>query len=290
DKDKYSLTSGLQALVSYANNQNLPLPSGLDTIGFYLDSVTVSITPELPPTIDMIGFRLASAPGKGWTAPILGLGISDLFVQWQVTSPFSDPGMVGIVGGTLLLGSGASTSRIDVIVNLSGIMTPSALDVGINADLDPKYPVHIASLFEHFTGLQLDLDLTISDLHLEAHTGPRTLQFTAIVDGKWPFPVPLIEFGQTLFYFLYTPNSMSGSVSVRVAIASFDFLVSAAASTGEGWQFAGQLATDTQGRTLQDFVNSVTSNQYPTLPGNLGAISLEKLDVSVQCKHRSFLL
>src|SRR6185503_11614034 len=51
NKEDYSLGSGLQALVSYVNDHVLPLPTGLRTPGFFLDSVTVSIIPSLAPQI-----------------------------------------------------------------------------------------------------------------------------------------------------------------------------------------------------------------------------------------------
>ena len=281
NKKDYTLAAGLQALVSYVNNQNLPLPSGLDTLGFFLDLVTVSIVPGTSPTIDMIGFRVASVPDKSWSAPIFGLSISDLYVEWQVISPFGNAEMQGVVGGILHMGSGSTATQLDIQVSVSGINSPTATDVAIFAALDPDYPVPLAPLFEKFTGIEIDLNLAITEFLFEAHTGPRTLQFTTQLDGTWPFPVPLVEFGQTRFFFLYTPNSVTGSASMRVSITSFDFLVSAAyAGKGQGWQFAGQLAPDTQGRTLQDFVDNVTGNQYPNLPGNLGAITLEKFFVS----------
>ncbi|HKE56184.1 MAG TPA: hypothetical protein VKB46_05775, partial [Pyrinomonadaceae bacterium] len=289
DKAKYTLSAGLQALVNYVNGQTLPLPSGLDILGFFLDSVTVSIIPELPPKIEMIGLRVASDPQKKWSAPILGLGISDLFVDWQVISPFSTPSLMAMVGGTLFLGSGESASQLLVEVDLSGINTPSEADVAIYAVLDPERPLQLAALFEQFTGIEIDLNLALAEFLFEAHTGARTLQFTAGLAGKWPFPVPLIEFGETNFSFFYTPNSITGTVTIRVAIASFEFFVSAGyAGSGKGWLFAGQLAPDTQGRTLQDFVDSVSNNQYPNLPANLGAISLQRLSVSFNTKTEEF--
>jgi LysM repeat protein len=288
EAEKYGLGAGLQALTTYARVQNLPLPSGLDTFGFHLQSVTVSIVPGSKPTIDMIGFRIAG-PKKSWSAPILGLGISDLFVEWQVISPFNDPQLIGTLGGTLVLGSGATEARLLLQVDLGDIFAATAPDVTISAQLDPDYPVSVGALVQQFTGIDTGLDLTISKFLLEANTGPRTLQFTAGLTGKWPFPVPLIEFRDTDFFFLYTPNKVTGFASVRVSIASFDFLVKANyAGKGEGWQFSGQLASDSQGKTLQDFVDSVTGKKYPSLPANLGNVTLERFMVSFDTKTEAF--
>lgn len=282
NKEQYSLASGLQALVSYANNTTLPLPSGLDTLFLFLDSVSVSITPSTSPQINMIGFRVASVPEKKWTAPIFGLTISDMFIEWQVVSPFSDePAMLGLVGGTLYLGTGSAAPRIEIQVDLSDITTPTAPDVGIYAQLDPNFPVPLSALFRQFTGIDINLNLIIAEFLLEGRTGVRTLQFQARLEGTWPFPVPLIEFGETRFFFLYTPNGITGNASMRVTIVTFVFMVSASyAGSGQGWQFSGQLDPNSQGRTLQDFVDKVTDNQYPNLPANLGAITLQQFDVS----------
>lgn len=282
NKEQYSLAAGLQALVSYVNNHNLPLLSGLNTPGFFLDSVNVAITPSTSPTIQSIGFRVASVPSKTWTAPILGLGISgNMFVEWQVISPFgAAPRLVGMFGGTLNLGSGSTLTRINLQVLLPDINTTTAPDVEIVGVLDPATPIRVDALFKQFTGIDIDLDLVIAEFLFEASTGSRTLQFQAQLAGNWPFPVPLIEFGETMFFFRYTPNGITGSVSMAVLIVSFEFLVSAEYSTGSSWQFTGQLAPDSQNATLQDFVDKVTDNQYPNLPANLGAITLQRFDVS----------
>ncbi|HKS08900.1 MAG TPA: LysM domain-containing protein [Pyrinomonadaceae bacterium] len=282
NKEQYSLAAGLQALVSYVNNHNLPLLSGLNTPGFFLDAVTVSITPSTSPVIHSIGFRVASVPTKTWTAPILGLGISGgMFVEWQVVSPFGEtPRLVGMFGGTLILGSGSTAARFHLQVLLPNINSTTAPDVEIVGQLDPTSPIRVDALFKQFTGIDIELDLVIAEFLFEASTGSRTLQFQAQLAGTWPFPIPLVEFGDTLFFFRYTPNGITGSVSMAVAIASFEFLVSAEYSTGANWQFSGQLAPDSQNRTLQDFVDKVTDNQYPNLPANLGAITLQRFDVS----------
>lgn len=283
NKEQYSLASGLQALVSYVNNHNLPLPSGLNTLGFFLDSVTVSIVPSTSPEIKAIGFRVASTPNKSWSAPIFGLNISgDMAVEWSVVSPFGEkPKLLGMVTGTLQFGSGSTATRIRLEVNLSGINTSTAPDVDIYAQLDPASPVPLAALFKQFTGIDIDLNLVIAEFLLEAHTGSRILEFQARLDGTWPFPVPLVEFGETRFFFRYTPGGITGTASMRVTIVTFEFLVSAGyAGSGQGWEFSGQLDPNSQGRTLQDFVDKVTNNQYPSLPANLGAITLQRFDVS----------
>lgn len=283
NKEQYSLAAGLQALVNYANGHNMPLPVGLDTLGFFLDSVTVAITPGLQPQINMIGFTVASVPTKTWTAPIFGLGISgDMSVEWYVVNPFGEePDMVGSVNGRLRLGTGPTPAAISLQVDLSGINSSTAPDVEITAQLESTSPVRLAALFKQFTGINIDLDLAISKLLFKAETGARILQFQTELVGTWPFPVPLVEFGQTIFFFRYTPNSIVGTASVRVTIASFVFMVSAGyASQGQGWQFSGQLDPASQNRTLQDFVNSVTGDRYPNLPANLGAIALKSFSVS----------
>src|ERR1700754_310142 len=283
NKEQYSLASGLQALVNYVNGHNLPLPSGLITLGFFLDTVTVSIIPSTSPQIRTIGFRVASTPNKSWAAPIFGLNISgDMAVQWSVVSPFGEnPQLIGMATGTLQLGTGSTATRINLQVLLSGINGPTAPDVEIYAQLDPDSPVPLSALFKQFTGIDIDLNLVIAEFLLEARTGPRTLQFQTQLEGTWPFPVPLVEFGDTRFFFVYTPSGITGNASMRVTIVSFEFLVSAGyAGSGQGWQFSGQLDPDSQGRTLQDFVDKVTDNQYPNLPANLGAITLQQFDVS----------
>jgi LysM repeat protein len=282
NNEQYSLATGLQALVSYVNNHNLPLPVRFDTPGLFLDSVTVTIIPGTSPEISSIGFSVASVPDKTWSAPIFGLSISDMRVQWHVVSPFGPvPKLLGMVSGTLHLGSGATATRIFIEVLLGDINAPTDPDVEIYAQLDTASPVPVGQLFKQFTGIEINLDLVISKLLLEARTGSRTLQFTAELDGQWPFPVPLVEFGNTRFFFLYTPNGISGSASMRVTIVTFVFMVSASyAIKGQGWDFSGQLDPTSQGRTLQDFVNKVTNNQYPNLPANLGTITLERFNVS----------
>ncbi len=289
NKEQYPLSSILPALAGYAGGYNLPLPSGMGTSGFYLDSVTVSIVPGVSPTIDMIGFRIASGTNQQWTAPLLGLTISDLATEWLVMSPFSDPQLIGGVSGTLRLGTGDDAPRLLMAVDLSGINAQTAPNVAITAELDPNFPVPLAAVFKQFTGIDIDLNLTLSRMMFKAETGTRTLQFSATLDGTWPFPIPLITFGETNFLFLYTPNSITGSVNCKVSIATFEFIVSADyAGKGKGWQFAGQLAPDSQGKNLQDFVNSVTNNKYPNLPGNLGTIELQKFAVSFNTQSRTF--
>jgi LysM repeat protein len=289
DKEKYPLTRMLSAMVSYAGGSNLPLPSGMDTDGFFLDSVSVAIKPAVNPTITMVGFTVASPAAKSWTAPIFGLTISDLSVEWQVLNPFSSAQMSGTIYGVLRFGEAPDTSRLQIEVDLSGITTSTAPDVSMSAALDPKYPVSLATLFSQLTGLEIDIDLNLTMLLFEAETGPRTLQFSATLEGKWPFPVPLIEFGETNFLFQYTPNSISGSVSVIVTIVTFKFMVSAAyTSGGRGWDFAGHLAPDSQNNTLQAFINAITDEKYPALPANLGAIVLRKLDIAFSTGSGAF--
>ena len=263
NKEQYPLSSILPALAGYAGGYDLPLPSGMGTNGFYLDSVTVSIVPGMSPTIDMIGFRIASGTNQQWTAPLLGLTISDLATEWLVMSPFSDPQLIGGVSGTLRLGTGDDAPRLLMAVDLSGINAQTAPNVAITAELDPNFPVPLAAVFKQFTGIDIDLNLTLSRMMFKAETGTRTLQFSATLDGTWPFPIPLITFGETNFLFLYTPNSITGSVNCKVSIATFEFIVSADyAGKGKGWQFAGQLSRIPRVRIFR--ISSIASRTTST--------------------------
>jgi LysM repeat protein len=282
------LTKALGAMSSYAGNAVLPLPSGMDVAGFYLESVTLVITPSKSPTLEMVGFRVSSVKSKSWTAPIFGLSVTDLYTEWQVLLPLSKPNLIGAVGGTLMLGSGDKAPRLMIDVGLSGITTESPLDVGITAELDPEYPVPLGALFTQLTGLPIDLDLAITRLMFQAQTGPRTLQFSAALNGDWPFNVTPIKFGEVNFLFQYTPNSVAGSVSIEVSIASLVFLATAAYATGQGWDFSGSLSPNSQNNTLRAFIDELTGKKYPSLPANLGAITLNQFDISFNTKSGDF--
>lgn len=283
DPEKYSLASGLSALVEYAGGKHaLTLPAGLDAFAsLHLAGVTLSFTPTLPPQIQMIGFRVAVGKDVQWTAPILGLGLRDLAIEWLVLSPFDNPSLIGSVSGTLLLGTGADAPRLRTQIDLTGLDTEFAPDVAISAWLDPEYPIRIDALFKQLTGLELGLGLKISDLLFEASTGSRSLQFTATLEGELPFKVPLVEFEGIDFLFRYAPNGYSGSVLARVDIAGFGFFASADyRGEGQGWLFKGGLRPDSQGRSLQDLLDAVAGGRFPELPANLGAIELRRLEAS----------
>jgi len=288
ESKQYPLDKMLSGMTSYANSSALPLPQGMGTTGFLLESITVVINPSSPGILQSVGFRVISVPGKSWTAPIFGLTVTNLFTQWQFLYP---PGgtayLSGGVGGQLLFGTATDAPRLDISISLDGITTASAPDVSIRAELDPDYPVPLDKLFYQLTGLPIDLDLEITELLFVAETGPRVLQFATTLDGEWPFKVPLLTFGTTNFLFQYSPNSISGTASVVVSIANFRFLVSAQYGTGEGWTFSGALAADSQNNSLQDFVNSMT-DRYPELPANLGAINLTRLDISFNTSTQAF--
>ena len=285
---KYPLDKMLSSMTSYANTSALPLPEGMGTTGFLLESITVVINPSTPNIVQSVGFRVISVGGKSWTAPIFGLTVTNLFTQWQFLYPSDGtPYLSGGVGGQLLFGTGDKAPRLDITISLDGITMASAPDVSIRAALDPDYPVPLSNLFTQLTGLQIDLNLNITELLFVAETGPRVLQFATTLDGEWPFKVPLLTFGTTNFLFEYSPNSISGSVSVIVSIANFRFLVEAAYGTGQGWDFRGSLAASSQNNSLQDFVNAIT-DKFPSLPANLGAINLQKLSISFNTSTKAF--
>ncbi len=291
DPERYSLGAGLSALVQYAGGgQPLSLPTGLDMLGsLYLDGVTIGVAATRTPRINSVGFRVASAKGTRWTAPILGLTLSDFVVEWFVVSPFDSPSLVGSVAGVLRLGEEADAPRLRARVDLSGLDAAFAPDVAVSAELDPAYPIRVGQLFQRFTGLDLGLDLRVSELMLQAETGPRTLRFTTTLDGAWPLPVPLVEFQSMQFAFLYGPNGFSGSVLADVALAGFPFFARADyRGSGKGWLFSGGLRPEGQPSNLQTLVNAVAGGRYPDLPANLGKIELRRLDLAFDTATQEF--
>ncbi|HEX2189705.1 MAG TPA: hypothetical protein VHG51_12440, partial [Longimicrobiaceae bacterium] len=291
DPERYSLAAGLSALVQYAGGgQPLSLPAGLDMLGsLHLEAVTIGVAATRTPRINTVGFRVASAPGTRWTAPILGLTVSDFVVEWFVLSPFASPSLVGSVSGVLRLGEAADAPRLRTRVDLTGLDTAFAPDVAVSAELDPAYPIRIGQLFERFTGLELGLDLRVSEMMLGAETGPRTLRFTATLDGDWPLPVPLVRFERMQFVFLYGPNGYSGSVLAHVSLADFPFFAQADyRGTGKGWRFSGGLRPEGQPTNLQTLVNAVAGGRYPDLPANLGRIELRRLLLDFDTSTQEF--
>jgi LysM repeat protein len=285
-----SLASGLGALVSYVNNQQLTLPTGLDQFSaFQLSGVKISLKPGLPPTVLSIAFEVSVAKNVKWVAPILGLGLQDLAIAWQVATPFSGPSLTGDVSGTLLLGGGSGASHLFMDVSLAKLPdTPFATDVTVTAKLDPDVPVQIGPLFNNFTNLPLGIDLQISTLELEAHTGPRTLTFDTALQGNWPFPVPLITFGTTSFHLDYRPNAVAGFVTADITIGGLTFDAKADHAADAGWKFTASLSEASKGTSLQTFVNNLASGQWPLLPAGLGNITLQSFNLAFDTAEKTF--
>jgi LysM repeat protein len=292
DRVHFSLKDGLSALVKYVNNQQLTLPAGLDQFSaFQLAAVKISLKPGLPPTVLSIAFGVSVAKNVKWVAPILGLGLQDLAIAWQVATPFSGPSLTGDVSGTLLLagGSGEPPSQLLMDVSLAKLPdTPFATDVTVTAKLDPDVPVQVDQLFRNFTGLPLGINLQITTLDLEAHTGPRTLTFDSALQGSWPFPVPLITFGTTAFHLEYKPNAVSGFVTADVTVGGLTFDAKADHAAGAGWKFTASLAEASQGTTLQTFVNNLAGGQWPSLPAGLGNITLKSFNLAFDTAEKTF--
>jgi LysM repeat protein len=286
----FSLASGLSALVNYAGGkQQLSLPVGLDAFSsMYLAGVTVSLAPQLPPAVQMIGFRVAMPSDVPWSAPILGLALTDLSIEWMVLRPFDeDVSLLGTISGILRFGASADAPRLVVAVDLSGSVLDFSPQVSLQAYLDPQYPIRIADLFRQFTGLELDLDLAVTDLRLEANTGTRELQFSANLQSDWK-PVPLVEFNQLGFMFRYAPNGFVGSLSAGLKLAGVEFGVAASyRGANAGWLFTGGLGASSQGTTLDRFIENLTGRPCQ-LPANLGAIALQQLSVSLDTKSKAF--
>ncbi|MGH3782671.1 MAG: hypothetical protein ACRDRO_19120, partial [Pseudonocardiaceae bacterium] len=276
-----TLRNGLAQLVDFTGGNQLPLPAGLDPLGqISLTEVVVGITPpaasgELP-TLAMLGVTVAME--GSWNLPVPGVSVANLSAQWTFLDPLADRELIGIVSGTIFLGAKPDSPRVDVGMRLSFSPADEPPAAEISAELDTEYPVRIGQVFRHFTNGTVDLDLDVTQLDLLCVPAQRTLFIYCVLEGRWPAPVPLLEFHQLNFYIDYAPNGMSGSVTAAVTIADTGFAVTAATpGAGQGWRFSGAMLPAVKGITLDRFLDALSSGRWPQLPANLGAIELRGL-------------
>jgi hypothetical protein len=289
DPTKYSLKGTLDALSKFAGGPPLTLPSGFESLAsMYLESVRVGFAPSKTPKIDLIAFRIASDPKRNtlWSAPILGLKLEDLAVEWDIIGlSGSDPSMLGTMTGTLVV----EPARLDASVTLSGLDTSFAPDVQFSLALDPKTKLPVASLFKAFTGLSLEIPLDIIDLRLEGSTGARTLQFVTALEPTWKLPVPA-SIDEVTFAFLYAPNSFTATLGLRVTLFKLGFIVGAAfRGENKGWLLSGGLLPTSQGTSLDTMLNEIAPDYFPKqLPAGLGKIELRDLSTSFDTSSSQF--
>lgn len=298
DPAKYSVASGLAALARFASGQTLTLPAGFDALGaMYLESVTVGFAPSETPDVDLIGFRIASDPRRTtlWSAPILGLAVESLAVQWDVVGVGSgEPTLLGSMSGSLLIGPAPSArengpTRLGVAVALSELDAAFAPDVTVSVELDPDTPLSVSSLFRQFTGVDLDLGLLITDMRMEAETGPRTLQFVVELELDWDLRVP-VRLDRLSLLFRYAPNAIAATMVAHVRLVGLGFMLGAAyRGAGAGWLFAGGLLPQSQGASLGEVLGRVAPGWFPErLPANLGAIELRDMWASFDTAADSY--
>lgn len=289
DPEKYTLARGLDALAKFAGVPSLTLPAGLDAFAsFYLASVTVGLAPRSGSAVPtVLGVSIGST--ARWVLPLPGFSIGEVGTAWEVVNPFGKPMVSGSVSGTVFLGEGDQAPRLAVDVGLTGLTGQFAPDVTLRASLDRRYPLRVDRLFNQFTGMGIDLDLRVSEMDLEAQTGPRTFTFTALLENNWQPLAPLFEFRSLALDFNYAPNGWTGSIAGVMAVATLPFDVKAAyRGAGEGWLFSGGLLPSAQPVSLQSLVNGVAGERYPDLPANLGKIELRRLRLSFDTKSREF--
>ncbi|MGH9932208.1 MAG: hypothetical protein ACREA9_23650, partial [Pyrinomonadaceae bacterium] len=278
-----TLASGLSQLSGLVSGYPLALPAELDALSWIaLQQILIGIVPpDSPlsaPTLQSVGVTVGTT--QRWNLPIPGVSIGDLATQWIVISPLSSPVLNGEVRGTIYMGSGEEAPRLDVEIDLPAVNSPNPPPVEISAALDKRYPVRLGQVFKNFTGGVIDLDLNVSQLDLLVIPSTRNLFIYCLLDGNWPTPVPQITFNQLNFYIEYSPNSLAGSATVAVTIASCEFAVTAAhPGPNKGWRFSGGLLP---GQTIKvvDFFKNLLPSGWPGLPASLSGLEITKFAFS----------
>ncbi len=279
----YSLTNGVNALSGFVGGHDLTLPAGLAAFSsFYLDSVTVALTPKegTATTVSMIGVSVLS-PEK-WVVPLAGVTVADVGTSWQFVYPAAPNwDLVGSVFGNIYIDPSGSisdtTPRLQIEVNISGLRGPVAPAALIEADLDadPKRILSFPVLFKYFTDENVDLNIAVTQLSMQADTGQKTFFFSAAIKNEWQPLAGWFEFRTLIFEFTYSPNNWTTNLTaVCVFLKTIPMQFQAAyRGQGKGWRFDGALLPEGGPLTVQKFLDGI-SDRWKNLPQSVASIAL----------------
>ncbi|MFK7936764.1 MAG: hypothetical protein AB8G22_24840, partial [Saprospiraceae bacterium] len=244
-EEPLTLNHGLTALAEFVggNPANFVIPDSIRLLNdFGLTRLDIGIDPSNWTDVGFVFLEVMS--NKTWYPPLPYISIKDLYVQWQIISPFDSPDQSGGFGGTLTFGEGDHAVDLDVGAILPHFAIEANLREGEVISLLHTMQVFFPSITE--TGFSQDVQ--IDQLHIGADFYNQTYELQGAIAPVPSLTLDLIftqlELEHTYFKFNYNQKNLYGTLSARLGLLDAYWMVVASYSENKDWLFSFFLEKD----------------------------------------------